>query len=385
MTARLTLVAHSGCMTSSDAPAWQPCATGCTTRNRHTPHCANPCACSDPGPCGHCTGCQPRPAQDGAQVCRACAQRALTALDALPDLYDALLDPSKPGGRQPGPRGNERPIPIRVGTDPDHPGPTECRTAIGETLARLVLTLHTDYGITPPRVALHGALLAAVDDRLHHKFAAIDAGDRISTAPPASRGTAETQAATLLRKVIAADHRITRLTRTLDRTDPVHQHARHVAVHLTRLLARDDAAHTVNALTGLARTARRLAAPARPEGTTLGPCPECGTPVRARRDQASDAVTCPGCDTTGPLDWWADHIAGTAAGTAEATTDQLAAWLSRRYKQPIGETRIRKWGSLCPTLKTGRMRGQRALYDVNATFAYAAEVLPSDTDRQETA
>lgn len=313
-------------------------------------------------------------------MCRACAQRALTALDAIPGLYDALLDPSKPGGRQPGPRGNERPLPIRVGADTDHPGPTECRTAIGETLARLVLTLHTDYGLTPPRVALHGALLAAVDDRRSAKFAAIDAGDRINTTPPPAMAAAEKQVAALLRKVIAADQRIGRLTRTLDRTDPVHQHARHIAVHLARLLARDDAADTVHQLTGLARTARRLAAPSRPEGLTLGPCPECGTPVRARRDQTEDAVTCPGCDTTGPLDWWADHVAGTADSAATATTATLAAWLSRRYETPITETTIRKWGSRHPHLKTGATTDRGAsLYDVTATFTYAADLYANTT------
>lgn len=318
-------------------------------------------------------------------MCRACEQRALTALDTLPGLYDALLDPSKPGGRQPGPRGNERPLPIRVGRDFDHPGPTECRTDIGDTLATLVLTLATDYGVTPPRVALHGALLAAVDDRLTAKFAAIDAGERINTSPPTARAAAEGQATELLRKVIAADQRIGRLTRTLDRTDPVHQHARHVAVHLARLLARDDAADTVQQLTGLARTARRLAAPSRPEGTTLGHCPECGTPVRARRDQTEDAVTCPGCDTTGPLDWWADHIAGTADSAATATAETLAAWLSRRYGVAVTKTRIRKWGSPAyakaagiPDLKTGETDSKgRAMYDVSAVFAYAGTVIPT--------
>lgn len=355
----------------------RPCGTGCTTRNHHTPTCTTPCTCNTPGPCGHCRGCEPAPAAYGLTVCRTCRNRTVNALDALPGLYDDLLDPSRPGGKQPGPPGTEKPLPIRVGADADHPGPSEHRTAIAQELARLVLTLLRDYGTPPPRVSLYGALQGAVDDRLHAKFAAMDAADREATtnqtSPRARHADTEHAALPLLRKVIAADHRIARLARTLDRTDPVEQHARHIAVdkNLDRLLGRDDAPTTVTTLTGLAWTARRLAAPTRPQAAPLGACPTCTTPVRAHTTP-DGTITCPTCGLAGDLDWWHTTLT-TATGTnPAATTEDLSAWLSHLHRTPVTETAIRKWGSRHPHLKTGTAdRDGRSLYDVRATLAYA--------------
>ena len=109
------------------------CVRGCVTE-RHLNEC----------PRDDCRGCLPRLAAIGLQVCGPCERRVSDGLREIPALHDALLTPTKAGGRQGRITGSPEP------PQPMRDEPRWEREAIRAMLVSWCLLMAEDYGMSLP-------------------------------------------------------------------------------------------------------------------------------------------------------------------------------------------------------------------------------------------
>jgi hypothetical protein len=89
----------------------------------------------------------------------------------------------------------------------------------------------------------------------------------------------------------------------------------------------------------------RLAYPARGDRRYIGTCPvvvrdgPCGARLHWRRDE--NTVTCGGCGTSAPVDWWRDTMVGDTPAIVDAYA--AARELSRLWNRPVEPRIVRQW------------------------------------------
>lgn len=307
-----------------------PCAAShCRIRNRHLPDCGgHEPGCEKPGCKTCCSGCLPRLAGDGINLCWVCTRRIAEDATRASELHDDLtltLARQRPAGERTSGGGDRAPA-----VDGEV---VEARSAIRVVLVDLARLIAAQRGFTVPAdtvTAIAGFVAGSAEWLAAHRGAG--------------------QHARHLRDV-ASDPRAWRLAY------PARSDRLYIGDCPLVLLGLDGSSEL------------------------------CGTRLYQTADQP--LVHCPGCETDETIEWWQRKIAGDAGGWVDAYA--LAAHLSMRWRRPVDPGSVKKWGQRSTStgvqvrhevhIRDGeavrvvlRDEKGRTQYDLHTAIAYARKV-----------
>jgi hypothetical protein len=351
-----------------------PCASFCTQRDRHLSDCpcADPnhehdaaldglCTCGieldDADPycvqhralCPNCTGCLPRLAAPGLQVCPGCERAAGEALAELPDLWVDLAERPRLAGVSK--------APTTEGDTPDPMGDArrDARSAIKAALVFWCVILEETHSITVPdetRIAQTTRSIAAWHSdmsRRSRENGQAEEAHRHAVAAAAARDDRET-GRDILRAI-----------------------CEHITRHLDTLLAGDDAEQLVSQVKGARHGARGLAFASR--GAAVRVRCACGKHIPLDASSSLAVTTCRTCHASGDRDWWVTHNAPPAP--APKTLPDLFDWLTAQNLH-LTLRQVRGWadaGHLAAVNAEDVKRGVARTYDPIVSLRVAEHLL----------
>lgn len=323
------------------------CGAGCTQPDRHL----SDCPCADPqhehgeyladqelgwATCSDCTGCLPRLAAPGLQVCPGCENDARRALTELPDLWVDLAERPRLAGVSRAPTGEDEPA------APANDDQIAERSVIKSILVTWCKVLEEDHAIGVPDERAIAAttrhLAAWHSDQARQTRDAANLLD-MPTAGPLYR---DAHGASALRREAATRAAAAAAVRDDRETgrDLLRAICEHLARHSGTLLAGPHAAKYTADLRDARHDARRRAYAGRPAGIRL-PCPECGHRTRVTREQES--MSCPACGAFAAITAWSGDTAAPPA--SPALEEDITAWMLASHRMDVKGPRIRQWAS----------------------------------------